>query len=72
MTLPKLQKITKFEDNQIKDINHSLEQIEQHAISIQYGTAVPTLLDYGVLYIRDTGALRSVYVKTGKGTIIAI
>jgi len=72
MTLPRLQKLTKFEDDQIKDINLSLDQIEQHAISVQYGTAVPTLLDYGVLYIRDTGSEQAVYIKTGKGTIIAI
>jgi hypothetical protein len=72
MTLPKLQKVTKFEDDQLTNLNEALEKIEQTALSVQYGTAVPTLLDYGVLYIRDTGSTRAAYVKTGKGTIVAI
>lgn len=72
MTLPKLSKVTSFKDEQITNLNDSLEQIERNAISIQYGTTVPTKLDYGVLYIRDDGSTRSVYIKTGKGTIVAI
>ena len=72
MTLPKLPTITKFEDGQVKDINDAIEQVQRNAVGIQYGTAVPTMLDYGILYIRDTGAIRAVYVKTGQGEIIAI
>ena len=72
MTLPKLSRITEFKEDQITNLNDSLENIEKHAISVQYGTATPTLLDYGVLYIKDDGATRAVYIKTGKGTIVAI
>ena len=72
MTLPKLEKVTKFDDGQLKNLNDTIEKIEQMAISIQYGEEVPTKLDYGVIYIRDNGATRAVYIKTGKGTIIAI
>ena len=72
MTLPKMEKITAFEDAQVKQLNDTIEKIEDRALSVQYGEDVPTKLDYGVLYIRDNGATRGVYVKTGKGEIIAI
>jgi hypothetical protein len=72
MTLPRVQKVTGFDKSQVTNLNESLEQIERSAISVQYGTAVPTLLDYGVIYIRDTGSTRALYIKTGKGTIVAI
>ena len=72
MTLPDVPKVTDFNKEQVTNLNDALEHIGRHALSVQYGTAAPTKLDYGVIFIKDDGATRAVYVKTGQGTIVAI
>ena len=50
----------------------ALDKIQTSALTVEYGTGVPTKLDYGRLFIRDNGVDRAVYIKTAEGTIIAI
>lgn len=56
----------------IKTIQDAFNKIETSALTVEYGTGVPTKLGFGRLYVRDDGSTQAVYIKTGKGTIIAI
>lgn len=70
MGLDKLPQVV--DTNDVKTIRQAFDQIEATALTVEYGTATPTMLDYGRLYVKDDGSTRAVYIKTGKGTIIAI
>jgi len=70
MGLDKLPQVTDTKD--LKTIQSAFEKIELSAMTVEFGTAVPTKLGYGRLYVKDDGGSQAVYIKTAKGTIIAI
>jgi len=68
--LDKLPQVTDPKD--IKTIQDAFNKIESSALTVEYGTAVPTQLGFGRLFVKDDGSSQAVYIKTAKGTIIAI
>lgn len=70
MGLDKLPQVTDTRD--LKTLREAFDQIESTALTVEYGTAAPTKLDYGRLYVVDDGTNQSVHIKTAQGTIIAI
>ena len=69
--LDELPKVTDSKD--IKTLRDAFDKIQTSAMSVEYGTTVPTQLGFGRLYVMDDGAgSTAVYIKTAKGNIIAI
>ena len=75
MALDKLPQVTDAKD--IKTIRDAFDKIEAQALTVEYGTAAPTQLNYGRLFVVNDGTTQAVYIKTmsagtADGLIIAI